>query len=87
MSDPAVAAVPRAGPFDDLSDYDRRNLLHHLIAADQAMHVHTLLALDGPGGANAWYELRRDHNEIGSFVADIALAKKSALRKRTRPFL
>jgi hypothetical protein len=82
MSDPAVSMVDGTGPFDDLSDYDRRNLLYHLIAADQTTHVHSLLALDGPGGANAWYELRRDHNEISSFLADIVLAKRSALQQK-----
>lgn len=83
MSDAAFAqaSLAQAGPFSALSDYDRRNLLHHLIAADQATHLHTLLAWDGAGGGNAWYELRRGHDEINALVADLVLAKRSALQQ------
>lgn len=77
----AQASLAQSGPFGALSDYDRRNLFHHLIAADQSAHLHTLLAWDGAGGGNAWYELRRDHDEITALVADLVLARRSALQQ------
>ena len=82
MSDAALApaSLAQAGPFGALSDYDRRNLFHHLIAADQAPHLHKLLAWDGAGGGNAWCELRSDHDEMNALVADLVLARRSALQ-------
>jgi hypothetical protein len=73
------ASEPTNPSFDGLSDYERRHVIQHLLAAGRDEEAHVLLALDTAEGGNAWFEYLRDRDEMEGFVSSVDLCKQAAL--------
>src|SRR4051812_35337479 len=65
-------------PLASLDGYELRHLVTHLELAGQTDVVHRLLALETPGGRNAWQEAKERAGDTTGFLADVARAWRLA---------
>jgi hypothetical protein len=67
-----------AGALDGLSDYELRNLVGHLHAAERAEQVHRLLRLEEtsepPLRGNAWFLAQERIENVDGYLGDVRLA-------------
>jgi hypothetical protein len=58
-------------------DYGRKHLAQHLVKADRAEELHTLLSLERDGKP-AWFKMKDDEGGIADFLTDLELAWSQA---------
>ena len=63
--------------LERIDPYGGRYLSQHLVKAERVEELHTLLSLEKEG-KNAWFKVKDDEGETGSFLADLELAWSQA---------
>ena len=72
-NDSAVGAMSTTQSDPDLTSYEVRNLIEHLVRAGRQDAVHRLLALEGPQGPT-WYELKQRADDDLGYERDVEAA-------------
>lgn len=71
-------------PFDQLSDYEIRQLPSHLLETREYRTLHRLLELEDSNCNNAWFEAKSRLGETSGYVADVEGAWEVAEREDLR---
>ena len=79
---PEVLAQPSRGPdatnpVRQLTAYELRNLVAHLVAAQELDTLRRLLVLETAEGRNAWYEAKAGEGELASYGLDVSAALRA----------
>ena len=74
MAPLAAMAAPRENPFDELEEYELRNLVAHLEAAGLVKQLHRVLELSTARGRNGWHEARLVRSDGDGYTADVGRA-------------
>ena len=67
-----------ANPAANVSDYDLRNLVGHLVNAGRLDHLYRLLGLQTADGRNAWFDAKERARDASSYVVDVVAALAAA---------
>jgi hypothetical protein len=66
----------------ELSTYEFRYVVPHLVAANRYGQLDRLLRLETEDGANAWFDMKQRARKDASYDGDLALAEAGAARHR-----